>query len=83
MRWAGFVRNVLMALILLLLVAAIEEANLPFTQGVQEYLAFVLTTDFDYEPWLEYVQAQLAWPDLSWVPVLGGATGPPADEAPR
>lgn len=79
MTWTAFLRNVLFAVILLLLVATLQEARLPFTQRVEEYLAFVLTTDFDYQPWLDYLQSQLALPDLSWLPGLGGSPGSPAD----
>ncbi|HEY8418261.1 MAG TPA: hypothetical protein VIK93_09540 [Limnochordales bacterium] len=81
MTWTAFVRNVLFAVILLLLVATLQEAQLPFTQRVEEYLAFVLTTDFDYQPWLDYLQARLELPDLSWLPVLGGSSGSPPHES--
>lgn len=83
MTGTAFVRNGLFALILLLLAATIVEANLPFTQGVEEYLAFVLSTDFDYEPWLEHLRARLVGSDLSWLPVLGQFLRSPADEPQR
>jgi len=79
--WAAFARNGLVAVILLLLVATVEEADLPFTHGVEEYLVFVLTTEFDYGPWLAYLEERL--PDLSWLPVLGGSLNSPADDPPR
>ncbi|OUN00534.1 MAG: hypothetical protein BAA04_04130 [Firmicutes bacterium ZCTH02-B6] len=83
MTGTAFVRNGLFALILLLLAATIVEANLPFTRGVEEYLVFVLTTDFDYQPWIEQLRARLAGADLSWLPVLGDAWRSPANDPQR
>jgi len=48
-----FGKNVLFALILFIVVAAASRANFPLAQRFEEYVAFVLTTDLDYEPLLE------------------------------
>jgi len=79
---SALVRNGLFSLILLLLVATVHEANLPVTQALEEYLAFVLTTDFDYRPWLAGIAARLELPDLPAFPVFGGSPGAPADPTP-
>lgn len=84
MRLTTFVRNVLFALVLLLLVATIGEADFAFTRGIQEYIAFVLTTDYDYKPWLDTVRAQVGWSELTWPDFFGGNTfNSPADESGR
>ncbi len=75
-----FGRNLLFALILLMIVGSISYADLPLTQRVEEYIAFVLTTDFDYEAWIasaggqDFLARMSAWRDR--VPWLGddGAT---------
>lgn len=51
----GFVRNIVFSLIILLIAGSISYVNLPLTDRFEEYVAFVLTTDFDYEAWGEKV----------------------------
>lgn len=53
MRWERFIRNCAFAIILFLLVQALEAARLPATEGVREYLAYAFTADWDYHPTLE------------------------------
>lgn len=69
MRLSTFVRNMTFALVLLLLVATVVEADFSITHGVRDYIAFVLTTDYDYRSWLETVRdrvfpSELTWPDF-------------------
>lgn len=52
MNLVAFGRNLLFALVLLLIVGSISYADLPLTNRLEEYIAFVLTTDFDYEAWI-------------------------------
>lgn len=51
-----FGKNVLFALALLAIIAAINEADLPATQRLEEYIAFVLTTELEYGPLVELGQ---------------------------
>lgn len=49
MQPARWIKNTLFAFILLLIIASVDRAGLPMTQRVEEYIAFVLTTDFTHE----------------------------------
>lgn len=66
MRLSAFVRNATFALVLLLLVAAVDGAGTAVARNVRDYIVFVLTHDFDYRPWVESVRARLAWPPAFW-----------------
>ncbi len=56
MRWERFTRNCAFAVVLFLLVNALQAVHLPGTEAVREYIAFAFTTDWDYQGTL--VQAQ-------------------------
>lgn len=68
----SFARNVIFSVVLLLIIGSVSYVNLPLTDRFEEYVAFVLTTDFDYEVWVE----KAAGPDLfqrfsqmwTWIP---------------
>lgn len=69
-------KNILFALAILLIVGSIDEANLPYTQRIEEYIAFVLTTDFEYETYAERLSQWDPWGDWDfewrrWVPWRG------------
>lgn len=83
MRLTTFVRNLMFSLILLLLVATINEADVSFTRDIREYIAFVLTTDYDYKPWLDIVRAKMDRSDLTWPDFFGGTPNLPADASGR
>ena len=51
-----FLRNLLFALLALITIGIIDEVGLPLTQGFESYLEFVLTTDFNVEPFVGQVQ---------------------------
>lgn len=57
MDWSRFGKNALFAAVLFLIVSSIDRADLPLTNRMEEYIAFVLTTDFDYRRWLEEAKA--------------------------
>lgn len=62
-----FFRNLLFALILLLVMVTLDEANLPLTQRLEEYVAFVLTTDFDHGTLLARARSGWGWPaEWNW-----------------
>lgn len=48
-----FARNVLFALILFLVAALAAWAELPAAERLEEYIAFVLTTDLDVQPLID------------------------------
>lgn len=84
MRSSTLVRNVTVAVVLLLLVATVVEADFSITHGVRDYIAFVLTTDYDYRPWLETVRERVLSADLSWPEFLRLDTvNSPADDSGR
>ncbi|HHT73480.1 MAG TPA: hypothetical protein GX008_07185 [Firmicutes bacterium] len=49
MAWR-FIRNALFALIIFLVIGLISRIDLPVTQPVEEYLAFVISTDLSLDP---------------------------------
>lgn len=53
MRWERFIKNCAFAVILFLLVNALEAAKLPGTEPVREYIAFAFTSDWDYRTALD------------------------------
>ncbi len=57
MDWARFGKNLLFALVLFLIASSIDQADLPLANRLEEYVAFVLTTDFDYRRWIEEAKA--------------------------
>lgn len=68
---ARFAKNVLFALLLFLVSWSIAWADWPITQRLEEYIAFVLTTDVDIRPWFEASRAPGAagdgWLAGSWL----------------
>lgn len=73
-------RNLLFALVIFVIIGSIGHADLPATQRVEEYVAYVLTTDFDYERWLDAARASSWLPEGldwgRWWPWRGGAEAP-------
>ena len=69
-------RNVAFALVLFLIAASVSYADLPLAGRLEEYIAFVLTTDFDYERWVEQASGTTLLAGLArWrsaLPWLGG-----------
>lgn len=51
-----FLRNLFFAVIILFIVGLITEINLPVTQPFEEYIAYVLTTNFDYRPVIKHFE---------------------------
>lgn len=49
MAWR-FIRNAFFALIIFLVIGLITRINLPVTQPVEEYIAFVISTNLSLEP---------------------------------
>lgn len=63
-----FGKNLLMALVLLGVIAVLHQSDLPATQRLEEYIAFVVTTDWDYAPLVEVSQSLGAWmPGDGWL----------------
>lgn len=48
-----FGKNLLFALVLFLILASIHRVDWPVTQRFEEYVTFVLTTEFEYDPLVE------------------------------
>lgn len=48
-----FGKNLLMAMVLLAVVVVLHESKLPATRRLEEYIAFVVTTDLEYRPLVE------------------------------
>ena len=74
-----FGRNVLFSVVILVVVYSISRADLPMTHRVEEYIAYVLSTEFDYSEWLgdgerEGIRGTLARL-RSWAPWLSGDAG--------
>lgn len=75
MDWSRFGKNLLFAAVLFLVVSSIDVADLPLTNRMEEYIAFVLTTDFDYRRWLEEAKLLdlLSWDlEAPWTQRTGG-----------
>ncbi|NLM39084.1 MAG: hypothetical protein GX205_03425 [Firmicutes bacterium] len=49
MAWQ-FIRNMFFALIIFLVIGLISRIDLPVTQPVEEYIAFVISTDMSLDP---------------------------------
>lgn len=72
MRWERRGRNVIAAIVLLIVVSSVSYAGLPVTQRIEEYIAFVLTTDFETDMFADQAQQVAAWAEgISWVSDLG------------
>lgn len=61
-RYSNVTRNAALALMLFLLVVAIDGAESGPARQVREYVVFVLTHELDYLPWLETVRERFDWP---------------------
>lgn len=53
MRWERFFRNCAFAVILFLLVDTLEATHLPGTEAVRAYIAYAVTTNWDYQATLD------------------------------
>lgn len=72
MRWERGWKNSVIAVVLLIVVSALSYAGLPVTQRMEEYIAFVLTTDFETDILAEQAQQVAAWADdFSWARDFG------------
>ncbi|NMB02271.1 MAG: hypothetical protein GX971_12265 [Firmicutes bacterium] len=72
-----FVRNLVFALVIFVVVAILVYTKVEFAEPVTEYLAFVVTTDISIQPILEKVDLAEKLPkwDLeSWVKGWSNAT---------
>jgi len=82
LNWARFGKNLLFALVLFLIASSIDQADLPLANRLEEYVAFVLTTDFDYRRWIEEAKALdlIPWEfEMPWARrAAGGAPFAPA-----
>lgn len=85
MDWARFGKNLLFAAVLFLIAASVDQADLPLANRLEEYIAFVLTTDFDHRRWIERARALDFFPwefEAPWArraagggPVVQGSSG--------
>ncbi|MGE5508478.1 MAG: M23 family metallopeptidase [Chitinophagales bacterium] len=57
MRWERFLRNCAFAMILFLLVDGLEATHLPGAAAVRAYIAYAVTTDWDFRPTLDRATA--------------------------
>jgi len=79
-------RNLLFSIVILAAVVAMSKAELPTTQRAEEYIAFVLSTEFDFAGWLaenggDGLLARLAgWTDR-FARLEGGGREPAASPA--
>lgn len=72
MRWERRMRNSIIAIALLVIVSSVSYAGLPVTQRMEEYIAFVLTTDFEPDILADQAQQVATWAEgFSWVSDLG------------
>ncbi len=76
MRWERFAKNCAFAVILFLLVNALQAVRLPGTEVVRSYLAFAFTTDWDYQNALSRAQR-----GIRTLASYTGRLGRPAPEA--
>lgn len=51
-----FLRNTVIALVILLVVGVVLQYQTPISQPVEEYVHYVLTTNFEYEPLAHHLQ---------------------------
>lgn len=56
-----FGKNLLMALVLLGVIAVLHAGDLPATRRLEEYIAYVLTTDLEYRPLVELSRSLGLW----------------------
>lgn len=54
-----FLRHLVFAIIILVMLSLMIQVNLPYTQELRDYLYFVLTTDFQVDSLLAPVQSVL------------------------
>ena len=72
MRWDRRWRNTVIAVVLLVVVSAVSYTGLPVTQRLEEYIVFVLTTDFETDMFAAQAEQVAAWAeDFSWARDLG------------
>lgn len=57
----GFVRNLVLALGVFLVMAVLVYSNVEFAEPITEYVAFVVTTDFSVQPFLQRVGLAEKW----------------------
>ncbi len=68
-----FGKNLLFALVLFLILASIHRVDWPVTQRFEEYITFVLTTEYVYDPLVQLTQRFTIWDGGGGV--RGGWTG--------
>lgn len=62
-------RNIVGSIVLLLLVAVVDEVSLPAAQPVRAYITYALTTDFDFRRvWAPLWERVRSWPASVWSP---------------
>lgn len=77
-----FLRNLALAVVLFLIAASVGYADLPLADRLEEYIAFVLTTDFEYQVWLERAEGTPLLAGLArWVSALSWLGENRAEEA--
>lgn len=71
-RWERSLRNSMIAVALLVVVTSMSKAGLPVTHRMEEYIAFVLTTDFEHELLTDQANQVASWAEgFGWVNDLG------------
>lgn len=72
MRWERRIKNAIIAVALLIVVVAVSKAGLPVTHRMEEYIAFVLTTDFEHEMLEDQANQVSNWAgEIGWINDLG------------
>jgi hypothetical protein len=56
-----FGKNLLFAVVLFLILASIHRVDWPVTQRFEEYITFVLTTEYVYDPLVQLTQRFTIW----------------------
>lgn len=56
MDWQGFKQQVGLALLLFLLVGAIDEADWPVAGDIRHYVGYALTHDYDFSLWWKMLE---------------------------
>jgi len=56
-----FGKNLLFAAVLFLILASIHQVDWPVTQRFEEYVAFVLTTEYAYDPLVQLTRRFAVW----------------------
>lgn len=71
--WA---KNIVFSLVVFVLVAVMHHAGLPMTQRIEEYIGFVVSTDYTHEELAEQAAVYSRWREgLTWGETVAAVSG--------